>query len=49
MMDGGEIILDVKSPEKQDLTVKKLINRFHEIRKRDLESDAVLLTDPDHC
>ena len=46
MMDVGEIILDVKSPEKQDLTVEKLVNRFHQIRKRDFESDEVLLTNP---
>ena len=35
MMDGGEIILDVKGQEKKDLTVEKLVERFHQIRKKE--------------
>lgn len=45
MMDGGEIILDVRGQEKQDLTVEKLVERFHQIRKRDFGTDEVLLSD----
>jgi putative ABC transport system ATP-binding protein len=45
MMDSGEIILDVRGPEKQDLTVEKLVERFHQIRKRDFGTDEVLLSD----
>ncbi|MFC1863446.1 ABC transporter ATP-binding protein [Thermodesulfobacteriota bacterium] len=45
MMDGGEIILDVKGQEKQDLTVEKLVERFHQIRKKDFGTDEVLLSD----
>jgi putative ABC transport system ATP-binding protein len=44
MMDEGEIILDVQGPEKQKLTIEKLVKKFHEIRKRDFESDEVRLT-----
>ncbi len=44
MMDAGEIILDVKGAEKQALTVEKLVDRFHQIRKRDFGTDEVLLT-----
>jgi putative ABC transport system ATP-binding protein len=45
MMDGGEIILDVIGQEKQDLSVEKLVERFHQIRKRDFGTDEVLLSD----
>lgn len=45
MMDGGEIILDVRGPEKQELTVEKLVERFHQIRKKDFGTDEVLLSD----
>jgi len=45
MMDGGEIILDVEGPEKRDLTVEKLVERFHQIRKKDFGTDEVLLSD----
>ena len=45
MMDGGEIILDVKGQEKRDLTVEKLVERFHQIRKKDFGTDEVLLSD----
>jgi putative tryptophan/tyrosine transport system ATP-binding protein len=45
MMDKGEIIYDVSGEEKKNLTVQKLIDKFHEIRHKDLESDEVLLTE----
>ena len=44
MMDCGEIILDVSGEEKQDLTVDKLIDRFHQIRQTEFGTDEVLLT-----
>lgn len=43
MMDGGEIILDVRGAEKADLTVDELVERFHRIRRRDLENDEARL------
>jgi putative ABC transport system ATP-binding protein len=47
MMDGGEIILDVKGEEKQGLTVDLLIERFHQIRKKEFGTDEVLLSGSD--
>lgn len=44
MMDKGEIILDVSGEEKRNLTVDGLVDRFHRIRHRDLESDEARLT-----
>ncbi len=46
MMDRGEIILDVSGPEKRNLTVDKLVEEFHKIRHRTLESDEVMLSEP---
>jgi putative tryptophan/tyrosine transport system ATP-binding protein len=43
MMDSGEVILDVEGDEKKNLTVEKLIAKFHEIRKQTFENDEVLL------
>jgi putative ABC transport system ATP-binding protein len=43
MMDKGEIILDVAGKEKTDLTVEDLVERFHRIRRRELESDEARL------
>lgn len=43
MMDAGEIILDVSGDEKRNLTVDELVDRFHRIRHRDLESDEARL------
>lgn len=43
MMDKGEIILDVEGEEKRSLTVDGLVERFHAIRHRDLESDEARL------
>mgnify|MGYP006307232639 FL=1 len=44
MMDKGEIILDIEGEEKKHLTVEKLVDKFHEIRKEELKSDEVLLS-----
>jgi len=44
MMDKGEIILDVRGDEKKHLTVEGLLQKFHEIRKQDLENDELLLS-----
>ncbi len=45
MMDKGEIIFDVEGEEKKNLTVEKLVDKFHQIRHRTLESDEVMLSD----
>lgn len=45
MMDKGEIILDVEGEQKRNLTVEKLVEKFHQIRHRTLESDEVMLSD----
>ena len=45
MMDRGEIILDVKGNEKKNLTIKELVARFHNIRKREFTNDEALLSD----
>ncbi|SIQ58451.1 putative ABC transport system ATP-binding protein [Alkalispirochaeta americana] len=44
MMDQGEIILDLRGDEKRNLTVEGLVERFHQIRHRDLESDRARLS-----
>ena len=44
MMDGGEIIIDVKGEAKKALTIQKLIEMFGSIRKRAFENDEALLT-----
>ncbi len=44
MMDRGEVILDVSGDEKRTLTVEKLVQKFHEIRNADLESDELMLS-----
>ncbi len=45
MMDGGEIILDVCGEKKKKLTVEKLIEEFHKIRKKDFVNDETLLSE----
>lgn len=45
MMDKGEIILDVSGDDKSKLTVERLVQKFHQIRKRSLESDEMLLSE----
>ncbi|MGQ7793197.1 ABC transporter ATP-binding protein [Faunimonas sp. B44] len=44
MMHGGRIVLDVGGAEKAALTVKMLVDRFHEVSHADLVEDRVLLT-----
>ncbi|MFW6228281.1 MAG: ABC transporter ATP-binding protein [Alkalispirochaeta sp.] len=44
MMDKGEVIYDVAGEEKRNLTVDGLVERFHRIRHRELESDETRLT-----
>lgn len=44
MMDAGEIILDINGDEKRSLTVDKLVDKFHRIRKKEFENDEVLLS-----
>jgi putative ABC transport system ATP-binding protein len=44
MMDSGEIILDVEGKEKKNLTVEKLVEKFHQIRHKTFETDEVLLS-----
>ncbi len=43
MMDGGEVILDIGREEKEKLTLDALIQKFRAIKKRDLNSDRILL------
>lgn len=44
MMDSGEVILDIGREEKEKLTLDTLIQKFREIKKRDLNSDRILLS-----
>ncbi len=44
MMDGGEIILDIEGEEKRSMTVEKLVDKFHQIRRKEFENDEVLLS-----
>ena len=44
MMDSGEIILDVQGEEKKNLTVDKLVTKFHEIRHKSFARHEVLLS-----
>ncbi|MDR2661568.1 MAG: ATP-binding cassette domain-containing protein [Treponema sp.] len=43
MMDGGEIILDIGEAEKSKLTTADIIQRFKDIKKKELDSDEMLL------
>ena len=45
MMDKGEIIFDVEGEAKKELTVEKLIEKFHQIRHRSFENDRTLLAE----
>jgi len=45
MMDNGEIILDISGRKKKELTVDKLVSKFHEIRKKEFETDEVRLSE----
>lgn len=43
MMDGGEIIYDVKGEEKQRLTLEDLAERFKQIKKHNMTNDQMVL------
>jgi putative ABC transport system ATP-binding protein len=43
MMDGGEIILDIDAVEKAKLTTKDIVQRFKDIKNRELANDEMLL------
>jgi putative ABC transport system ATP-binding protein len=43
MMDGGEIILDIDAAEKAKLTTGDIVQRFRDIKKRELANDEMLL------
>lgn len=43
MMDRGEIVLDVGSEEKKELTIDGIVQRFRDIKKRELVNDQLLL------
>jgi len=45
MMDNGEIIFDVSGRGKEQLTIEKLVEKFHEIRKKEFATDEVLLSE----
>jgi putative ABC transport system ATP-binding protein len=45
MMDRGEVIFDVSGEDKRKLTVEKLVNRFRELRRSDIDSDEIMLSD----
>ncbi|MBT1070582.1 ABC transporter ATP-binding protein [Pelotalea chapellei] len=45
MMDKGEIIYEVQGEEKRNLTVEKLIDKFHQIRHTSFENDRTLLAE----
>ncbi|MDR0759419.1 MAG: ATP-binding cassette domain-containing protein [Treponema sp.] len=44
MMDGGEIILDIDAAEKAKLTTGDIVQRFKDIKKRELANDEILLS-----
>jgi putative ABC transport system ATP-binding protein len=43
MMDSGEIILDVDAAEKAKLTMSGIIERFRQIKNREIVNDQMLL------
>jgi putative ABC transport system ATP-binding protein len=43
MMDGGEIILDINAEEKAKFTMSDLVQRFKDIKKKELANDEMLL------
>lgn len=42
MLHEGEIVLDVSDPERRELTVEDLVERFRRVRGQALEEDALL-------
>jgi putative ABC transport system ATP-binding protein len=43
MMDSGEIILDIDAAEKAKLSAADIVQRFKNIKKKDLTNDEILL------
>jgi putative ABC transport system ATP-binding protein len=43
MMDGGEIILDIGREEKSRLSAADIVQRFKDIKNRELANDEMLL------
>ena len=43
MMDQGEVVVDIRGEEKENLTVDKLIDLFSQIRKKKFTNDEALL------
>jgi putative ABC transport system ATP-binding protein len=44
MMDAGEIVLDVGAEEKSRLTIDTVVQRFRDIKKKDIVNDQMLLS-----
>ncbi|MGC8765384.1 MAG: ABC transporter ATP-binding protein [Brevinematia bacterium] len=45
MMDRGEIIFDISGEDKKKLTVEKLVEKFHQLRHGELDTDRILLSE----
>ncbi|SJZ30966.1 putative ABC transport system ATP-binding protein [Selenihalanaerobacter shriftii] len=43
MMDNGEIVLDIKNPERKHLTVDDLLDKFAQAKGEELMNDRILL------
>lgn len=43
MMDSGQIVLDIGSDEKSQLTIDGVVQRFRDIKKKELANDQLLL------
>jgi putative ABC transport system ATP-binding protein len=43
MMDSGEIVLDIGAAEKSQLSIDGVVQRFRDVRKKDLVNDQMLL------
>ena len=43
MMDSGQIVLDIDSKEKSQLTIDGVVQRFRDIKKKELANDQLLL------
>ena len=44
MMDGGEVIIDIKGAEKARMTRAKLMEMFRQVRRSEFDNDEVLLS-----
>ncbi len=43
MMDSGEIVMDIDSTEKSQLTIDTVVQRFRDLKKKELANDQMLL------